>query len=335
MKTFKLIIILIIEILFISNCKKPNDPETLNRSTGGYEIVKIFPTLGYSQDIVKKDTLCYITQGEGGLLIVNIKDPKKPEIITNINDGVRGYSQKIAIKDTVVYIAAGSYGVTVVNVANPYEPEVTASNLSMKPGINCHIMGDYLLTAISERGIKIAEISFPTNPDIRGETDTYGYAQGITTSADQTRLFVACGEMGLSIFDISDFQDGYGTYPLIGWCDTEGYAESVTISESNSLAFLSCGTAGLQIIDYSDSVNIHVAGSFDNGGYAKELIYSDSKIFMTVEESGLQVIDVKDINNPKLVGTVKTEYALGLDTDDNYIYISDEEEGLIIISKPD
>ncbi len=33
-----------------------------------------------------------------------------------------------------------------------------------------------------------------------------------------------------------------------------------------------------------------------------------------------------------LIGTVKTEYAKGLDMDDNYIYVADEVEGLITIS---
>ena len=334
MKIYKILTVLLIGLLFFSNCGKPNDPEFLNRCTGGYEIVSIFPTPGYSQDIVKKDTHCYITQGEGGLIIVNIENPENPETVSILNEGVRGYSVKIALKDTVVYIAAGSYGVTVVNVADLSAPVVTASNLSMKPARNLHIFGNYLFTAISERGVKISEISYPTQPDIRGEVSTRGYAQSITTNADGTYLFVACGEMGLSILDISDFQDGYGTYPLIAWCDTEGYAESVTISESNSLAFLSCGTAGLQIIDYSDMSNIHIVGTYYGGAYAKELIYKDNKIYMTAEERGLQVIDIVDINNPTLIGSVDSEFALGIDMDDNYIYLSDEKEGLIIISIP-
>lgn len=334
MKIFKLSIIFLIVSVLMSNCIKPNDPELLNRSTGDYEIVKILPTPGYSQDIVKKDNYCYITQGEGGLMIVDAADPEDPKTVSIINEDVRGYSVKIAIKDSVVYIAAGSYGVTVVNVADQAAPVVTASNLSMKPAKSLHVMGNYLFTGISERGVKISEISYPTQPDIRGEVPTRGYAQGVTTNSDSSYLFVACGEMGLSILDISDFQDGYGTYPLVGWCDTEGYAESVTISESNSLAFLSCGTAGLQIIDYSDTSNVHIVGTFYNGGYAKELMYRDNMIYMTTEERGLQVIELSDISNPSLVGSVDSEFGLGIDMDDNYIYMADEKEGLIIISKP-
>jgi len=41
------------------------------------------------------------------------------------------------------------------------------------------------------------------------------------------------------------------------------------------------------------------------------------------------------VSNPVRIGSVDTDEALGLDMDENYIYIADEEEGLIIIQKPE
>ena len=337
MKTSQIVILIFISPVFLVQCGKPIKPEVLNPNmcSGGYEVVKIFNAPGYSQDVIKKESLCYMTQGEGGLMIVNIEDPVNPVTVSLINDNVRGYSTKLALKDSVLYIAAGSFGVTVVNVADPYTPIVTVSNLSMKPAKSFCIMGNYLITAISEQGIKFSEISYPTQPDIRGVLNTSGYAQGVIASTDQTKLYVACGEMGFSIFDISDFQDGYGTYPLIGKCDTEGYAESIVIDENKSLAYISCGKAGLQIIDYSDTNDIHVVGQYYSGGYAKELILKGNTVYMTAEEKGLLVIDITDSEHPELIGSVDSEYALGLDIDDNYVYIADEIQGLIIVSIPE
>ncbi len=317
------------------NCAKPYDPEVLNPNicTGGYSVAAIFSTPGYSQDVVKVDTLCYLTQGEGGLLIVNVKDALKPDSVSLLTENVRGYSTKIANKDSVIYIAAGSYGVTVINVADPYNPVVTVSNLNMKPAKHILISGNYLFTSISEQGVKISEISYPTQPDIRGVLNTRGYAQGTSISSDELKLFAACGEMGFSIFDISDFQDGYGTYPLIGWCDTEDYAESVVIDENRSLAFLACGKAGLQIVDYSNSSKPKIIGQYTIVDYAKELIYEDNKIYMTNEDRGLLIIDVSNASEPSLIGSVDSEKALGLDMDQNYIYVADEVQGLIIVNK--
>jgi hypothetical protein len=330
----KLATFFLISIFLGLGCAKPTDPESLEPDSGGYTIVGRYVTQGFAQDVLKRGNLVYITQGEGGLLIVDVSNPTNPVAVSTTTEGVRGYSTKIAMKDSAVYIAAGSFGVTVINVVNPSHPVVSASNTSMKPSRNLYIMGDYLFTAISELGVKIANISDVLNPDPRATIETDGYANGVCTSLDSNLLLVATGEMGLQIFDISNFSAGLGTYPLMGNCDTKGLAESITLSNTAPIAFMACGTAGLQIINFSDMNNIFVTGSFSTGGYAKELIYEDNKVFITTEGDGLQIIDVTDVSNPILIGVVQTEYALGVDIDQNYIYVADENEGLIVIARP-
>lgn len=336
MKKIKLFILLLAGISLLFSCGKPTTPETVTPEdiSGGYKIVSKYATSGYAQDVKKQGNLLYTAQGEGGMEILDISNPEDPQIVSITSEGVRGYSTKVELLDTVVYLAAGSFGVTVLDAVDVTAPYVTVSNSAMKPAKNLHIMGDYLFTAVSEQGVKISDISYPTQPDTRGTINTAGFAYDITTSADSNYLFVACGEMGLHVFDISDFQQGYPNSRQVGWCDTPGKAEVVEILEEESLAFMACGTSGLQILDYSDTLNIHVIGTFDLSGYAKDLIYKDHKIFMTVELGGLQIIDVSDFTNPYLIGIVETEFALGLDMDENYIYVADEDEGLIIISIP-
>lgn len=330
----KLATLFLIGMFLGSGCAKPTDPESMVPSNGGYTIVGRYATQGYAQDVLKKGNLVYITQGEGGLFIADVSNPANPVAVSTTTENVRGYSTKISMKDSAVYIAAGTFGVTVVNAVNPYLPVVSASNTSMKTAKNLHILGDYLFTAISEKGVIIANISDVLHPDPRTTIETCGYANGVCTSLDSNLLLVACGEMGLQIFDISNFADGWGTYPHVGYCDTKGYAESIALSNTAPIAFIACGTEGLQIINFSDTNNIFITGSYSTGGYAKELIYENNKVFITAEGGGLQIIDVSDLSNPILIGTVQTGFALGLDVDQNYIYVADENEGLIIIAKP-
>ncbi len=332
----RLNLVLLLGIIVFLSCGKPTAPESLskNKNSAGYRIVSRFQTAGRAQDVEVRDTLAYIAQGEGGLMIVNIKDRQAPRAVSQTTEGIRGYCTKIALKDTTAFLAAGTFGVNVVNAADPANPIVTAANLPLKPARNFHVFGKYLFTAVSEQGVRISEISYPTQPDIRGGMNTPGYARGVTASADSNFLFVACGEMGLAIFDISDFQEGFGTYRLVGWTDTPGYAEALIVLDDQSLAFLACGTAGLQIADYADTNNVHIVGSFDPGGYAKEILYRNEKVYLTTELGGLKIIDVADISRPHLLGEIDTEYALGLAMDEHYIYIADEEEGLIIIAIP-
>jgi hypothetical protein len=337
MKMRNYFIALLSGVYMLAGCAKPNDPESLVPVdiSGGYKIVSTIATPGYAQDVVNSDTLLYMAQGEGGLLVVSVKDPAHPGIVSITTDNVRGYSSKVELKDSVAYLAAGTFGITVINAADPSAPFVTVSNLSMKPARSICCFGNYMFAAASEQGVKIAEISNPTQPDIRGGVLTSGYAYDIAITPDSLLMLVACGEMGLSVYDITLFMNGFGLYPQVGWCDTPGYAESLVISGDARLAYMACGTGGLQILDFSDTTDIHIVGSYPTGGYAKELIYDQGKIFITAEKLGVQMIDVSNVASPALIGQVDTEFALGIDTDGEYIYIADEVEGLIIISIPD
>jgi hypothetical protein len=321
-------------IILLAGCGKPKDPESLKPGNAGYEIVGTVNTSGFANDVVKDENLLYVAQGEGGLIIYNIADPLNPVLVSLTTERLRGYAGKIAMKDSVVYLAANTFGINVVDVRDPDTPVVTITNLGIKPARNFHVMGNYLFTAISEQGVGIAELSYPSEPDVRGQFPTTGYAYGLTTSSDSNYLFVAGGEMGLSIFNISDFQEGYGSYPQIAWCDTPGDAEAIVLDESRSVAFLACGTSGLQIIDYSDTTALFIAGSYDSAGYAKDLQYINNRVYLSANLGGLQIIDVSDVTAPKLLGAVETKYALGLDMDENYIYLADEDAGLKIISIP-
>lgn len=325
--------LLLVSLLLLS-CGTPLDPESIDGNDGGYKIVSRFTTTGYSQDVVVDNTIAYVAHGEGGLMIINISDPNKPVTITNVNEGMKGYANKVARKDSVLYIASGGFGVSVVNAADPENPQITATNLALKPAKNFLVMGNFLFTSVAEYGVQISEISYATQPDIRGGTNTPGFAQGISVSADSNYLLVACGEMGLAVFDISELQSGWGNYPMLGGVDIPEYTEDVVSHPTLPYAYIACGTAGLTIADFSDPADVKIVGRYDTGGYAKEIMYKDGKVYMTTGSRGLKIFDVMSVSAPVLIGTVKTEHAKGLDMDGNYIYVADEVEGLITISIP-
>lgn len=319
--------------LFFAACGTPNDPEEITGGNGGYKIISKTVTSGYAQDVIVEDSLAYIAQGEGGLMIINISDPAAPAILTTVSDELKGYSFKLTKKDSAIYLACGNFGVSVVNVADPFNPVVTVTNLSIKPARDLIVHGEYLLTTVSELGVSISQISYRTQPDIRGTMIAPGYARGLCTSPDSNYLLISCGEMGFTMLDISDMQNGYGFYPKAGWVDTRGYAMDIVCHPVDPIAYLACGTGGLVIVDYSDTSDVKVVGSYSTGGYAKEIIYEEGLIYLTTETRGLQVFNVSDVTSPKKIGSVNTKYAMGIFLDEKYIYIADELEGLIIIEK--
>ncbi len=330
----KIFLLLIPAIFIVISCGSPNEPEKIADSNNGYTIVSKFVTSGYAQDVIKADSLLFVAHGEGGLAIINVKDPLKPKLVTEVISSLRGYSYKVASKDSVVFLAAGNFGVSAVDVSDPYNPVVTVNNLPMKPARNLFVKDDYLFTAVSELGFNVADVSFPSSPDVRTTTFTPGYAQSLVSTNDDNYLLVACGELGFAMMNISDFREGFGYYPVAGWFDTPGYAVDVITHPTKQAAFLACGTGGLVIIDYADTLNLKILGSFNTGGYAKELAYKDNKIFITTETRGLQVIDVSDLSKPKHIATVSTKYAMGVYVEDKYVYVADQQEGIIIVKIP-
>ncbi len=321
----------IVLLLLMVSCGTPNSPEDY---TGGYKIVHKMTTPGAANDIIIDGDYAYMAQGEGGLLIVDLSQPDRPVVKTMQNEGVRGYSTKITKKGNTVYLTAGSFGVSVVNVSDVDSPVTTVSNLAIKPSKNVRIMGDYLLAAIGERGFKLAYLGNPDVPDIRGETNTDGYARDAITNNTQTRVMVATGEVGFAIYDISTFDDGYGIYPKIGSCNLPGIAEHIALNEGDKKAYIACGSAGLAIVDYTDETQPQVVSVFDTGGYAKEVLYDSGKVYITTEQGGLHIIDVPDPYQPEELGIIDTEKALGLAMKGNYLYIADAVEGLIVVTKP-
>jgi hypothetical protein len=329
----RIIVLCVLSTFLALSCGKPNDPDSIYDS-GGYSVISRFVTPGNSQDVVKSDTLLFLAQGEGGLLTVNIKDPESPTIVSVTTQSVRGYSRRIVRKGNVVYLAAGTFGITVVDITNAANPIVTVSNLNMKPAKDLLIAGDYLFVATSEQGVRIADLTNPQNPDIRAGILTNGYANGLAVNADQSLLFVACGEMGLSIYNIADFQEGYGTYPMVAWIDCPGYAESVSLCGNLPIAFLACRSAGVQVIDFSDLNNASIVGNYNTGGNAFDLTYSNSKLYVASQKAGFQILDATSPLNLKRIGWINTNFALGFDFDDNYIYLADDLDGLIVIEIP-
>jgi hypothetical protein len=320
--------------LCLMQCAQPTDPESLRPSTGGYHVLSTLSTQGFAQDVVVSDTLAMLAQGEGGVFIASIADPFHPGLVSVAKDEIRGYSYKLAVKDSTVFVASGDFGVNVVSIADPRFPYATATSLNIKPARAFHIMGDYLFTAVSEAGVKISEISYPPQPDVRGGLQTPGYARALTTTPDSALLIVACGEMGLALYDIRDLQGGFGTYRLWGWLDTPGYVEDVALLGTQDIALLAAGPAGLIIVDFSDSSNIRIVGASATTGTSRAIAYRDGKAYLAADRGGLQIFAVDQPASPRLIGTVETTLAYGVALDSHNIYVADRTEGLIIITGP-
>ncbi len=326
--------------MFLLSCAKPTDPESLTPSSGGYSIVARLVMPGSAQDVEVQDTLAYVAQGEGGLAIVSIADRTRPSLLSVCQEGVRGYSYKLALNDSIAYLAAGGFGINTISVSNPCLP-VFVQHFSGQGTsvVDLEIFGTWLVEAKGEDGMRFADLSAGPAGYVyyRGVLEPPGFARGMTITVDSS-LLVACGEMGLAIYDLRDIGrvDGYYTEATgyYAWIDLPGYAVDVVTMGNQPIAYLACGTSGVQVVDFSDTSNVRVVGSYATGGYAKEVVYKNGRLYVTTELRGLQILSMENPAAPRLVGTIDTEYALGLAVDERHVYVADQVEGLIVIAIP-
>ena len=97
------------------------------------------------------------------------------------------------------------------------------------------------------QGLKIIDISDPSNPTLAGSYNTSGLAQGICVSGNYA--YIADFVRGFLIIDVSDPYNP----TLVGNYDTKGVAYGVFVK--GNCAFIADGSNGLVIINISDPSN--------------------------------------------------------------------------------
>ncbi len=335
MKRINSILLLMVIFVFFG-CMTANDPEQLtNSEIAGFKLVSKLKTPGFCEDVAIDNNIVYLSQGEGGLAIIDISNPLSPIIKKSLFQDLRGYSKKIAIKGTTVYLAAGSYGVSVVDASNPDNPTVVATNLEMRPAKDVMVFGNFLFTSISEQGVKVADISEPTTPDIAGRVQTLpGYSRSNTMTKDSI-LITSCGEMGLGFTNMKNLKSGFETFSSLKWFDIEGYTEATALSDDGRYLIAACGNSGIIIIDISNVIEPKIISSLMPGGYANDVLVYKDKVLVSSSNRGLQIISIAEVSNPKLLGTIPLNDITGITMNSKYVVAADETEGMVLIQLPE
>jgi hypothetical protein len=327
--TYSLLIIMVLNY----SCRKAKKPESLYND-GGYEVLSTFRTPGYSKDLVADGKYCYIAQGEGGLAVVNISNPTHPVLTASIDKGLRGNSIRVAKDSNIVYLTAGSFGFSSVDVSNPDTPLVITANINMKTSTSAIIRNKFLFATVSERGVDIAKIDRTGSPDIRGTIKTQGYAQAVAVTTDFQKMFVACGEMGIEVFDISDFKDGYGPYPLLSRVSITGYSSAIALNEKAKMVLVGCEWYGLKVYDYSNANALKLLGTFDTDTKLLEMKFDYPYAYLCLGKGGFQIVDLSVPASMYSIAYMKIPNAIGVDFDGRYIYIATNEGGITVVKKP-
>ena len=168
----------------------------------------------------------------------------------------------------------------------------------------------------------------------------------------QTGMFVfgAIAEGGLWWVNISQTHTFDGTDSLLLWNpillgtqDTPSIALSVFAD--NGFAYVADDRGGLQIFDLPDTIPSFdhadttvtadpvLVANINTSGRVKDVHIVGNYCYLADGSGGLKVIDVSNPYAPVFLAAYGTPYAYGVWADENYVYITDRDNGLMIFEK--
>ncbi len=297
--------------------------------TNPFRIVSSIQTKGYAWNFLMRNDTAYVAQGEGGLAIIDLTDEENPFLIAECD--ADGSAKGIAVIDSVAYLAMGKNGISSILFSDldslEFLYQIAAGDANSFDIVIVSSISDtsYMFVSEKDEGMWLCQLvpEWPGFPDPLREFDVPGYENGLFL--DSTYLYIACGELGLTIVDISKV-----TLPeVIGTCDTKGYANDVFVKDT--LVFIADGREGLKIINAVDISSPYVIGNFDTEDNARNLFVKGDTAFIADENKGLVVLDVSVPTSPQYLGGFETPYATAVWAGEDYAVISDRYDGIIIV----
>ncbi len=163
--------------------------------------------------------------------------------------------------------------------------------------------------------------------------------------------FAGASEAGLFWYDLSYTHDFFGTDSLvlydprfIGSMDTPYNA--LKLKARNGYVYVADDRSGLQIFDLPDTIPAFdhdslyqvspvLVGDINTSGRTKDVHLAGNYCYLADGSGGLKVIDVTNPASPVFLDAYDTPYAYGVFATEDYIYLCDRDNGLMIFENGD
>ncbi|MBE7500077.1 MAG: hypothetical protein HS113_07150 [Verrucomicrobiales bacterium] len=262
----------------------------------------------------------------GGRQVLDLSDPRKPEVLVDLGPTVFGTEYGTLAGDV---LWAGSYlrGLQSYRVSTATLPR--ARTLAVEqPVLGVAPQGDLAWLALGEAGLQAVDRRSPDASARLGHLPLDGKAWGVVSAG--TLALVAAGEVGLVIVDTTDPAN---PQPL-GVLDTPGEARAVAVS--GTTACVADASGGVRVVDVSHPASPRELAGFATPGPALALVWHGSHAWVACREAGLQVLHLADPAQPQLVGGFLVRGAAeAVALSGHHAYLADGVEGFLVLDVSD
>ncbi len=281
-----------------------------------------YDTTTYAEQITAFENYVYIEDSDG-FKIVDVQNATNPLFKSSSNE-VYSYNE-VAINENYAYVADGYYGLRIMNITIPTSPSTIGRYNTAGRAYDIDIMDDYAYIADYNNGICIVNISDPTNPKLVSNYDIGECIRDITVSGNYA--YLGAGDEGLIIIDIS-----CPTNPsFVGSLSSVGYVMDIAVS-GNYAYVANHEDYGLVIVNISNHSSPFIANhckSISRESYSVSI--SGHYVYVAAGNDGVYVLDISDPTSPLIAGIYDSRFVLDIDIFEDYIYVADTLNGLIIL----
>lgn len=291
-----------------------------------FRVVGNRKTTGYPHDIVVENNYAYVADGEAGVAVYDVSEPRAPVFLGSLMDSLN-VAWGVAVKESLVFVAYGYKELLIVNARNPESLKTVGALEYLQPayGYGVATQDTWVYIAAGAQFVAV-NVSDPHYPNVRLQ---YYYPRDCRDVVlDRNRAFLACGQLGVVCWRIDTFPPS-----PIGSMDTPGNARAVGVK--GDLLFVADGRNGLLVTDVSDPQNMRVLGSIKLDGYAGSIFVDDTLVLVACGAGGVAIVNCALPETPHLVAQVHTPYAYAAAAteDRRYYLICDRDLGIVTVRK--
>lgn len=335
------------------------------RLTRGPRLLATYDTRGRSRHVMTHDGHAFLANGTGGLHIVNVSEPDKPQRIGTWYP--HGKAAALAKYGSYVYLAAGASGVTILDVTQPTTPTLVATLPLRGRASDIVIVPPYAYVGTEQGMLYIFALAVPRQPHLLGQVEVGGRIVDIAV-ADGV-AYLACLKEGVVSVDV---HQPHQPRLLQRWSTREA-ATGIAVHEQR----LYVAAGALEVLDLRNpeaptrqSIR-RVAGTFgvavlppyllvpsgtdglvvvpmDNSPaisqlrtthYAARLALSKQHAFLADTQGGLRILDLTQPDQPRLLAALEEAGTIvDVVVDDRFAYLADDRHGsglvVVDISNP-
>lgn len=292
--------------------------------------------------------------------VVDISNPDSLYLISEFE--TFGDKRAIAFNDEFIYIADSYYGLVIIDVSDIYNP-VYVYQIST-PGATEYLVAEDDLVYLSNHGLRIIDVSNPSDLRITGEFETIWGTDKIfkkdnlifLIDGNISALRVLSVEFANNPIEISQIKPNvnliisiaaYENYIYLAKGDSldvwditspyfpvyvttlalEGYCHELLVKDC---LLISCqDPGGVMIYNLSDPANPNLISSVDTQPVVIQLAEQDHYIIGGTP-NGFKIIDLSDPYSPNEILHYPSQYTYDLKVLNNFLYVAHADDGIRI-----